>query len=557
MSFDLMGQFLEKAATINPMAVYGIWRERPVGIYEFFTSKDYLGENPYPGIQTELLLAAEQIICKHDGGTVVEEFAMKNEMAALLGKGAGKDFLASGIIAYLCYRLCCMADPQKFYNFGQDENIDIVNVALNAYQAKYVFFKKLKARLRNCKWFVEVQENPSEMSGAMPNYFQVTQNQIRFCNSVTAHSTHSEAESFEGFNPLAVIFDELGGFETINAENCIDIFTSSAATRFNDGYFFMYISYPRHANDYMMKKYKESLDPTSNVWGIKGKSWEVNPSIKREHLQKMYDTNPEKARTMYECDPPENISGLYQFPEKIDEVVRPSSLQIVSEPKYISRVVNTGKQMDFVGLTVFGLDQLDPAYKYYLGGDAGVEDDSYTICLMRGVPTLVQENVDGELVEKFVNKPVEELLLQWKPDKRERYSVDLLNVADILEQICRMVHVKKALFDKFNSAECVQRLQTYGVEAEDKNFSNPFQYNIHSSLKGLVYTGFVELLDNFVANDELKHLKTINGNKITHEKPYGKDLSDARASAAWLCVNDEVEDLSNYSMPLITGAIRG
>ena len=36
-------------------------------------------------------------------------------------------------------------------------------------------------------------------------------------------------------------------------------------------------------------------------------------------------------------------------------------------------------------------------------------------------------------------------------------------------------HVKKAMFDKFNSADVVQRLMSYGVEAEDKNFSNPFQ----------------------------------------------------------------------------------
>ena len=134
---------------------------------------------------------------------------------------------------------------------------------------------------------------------------------------------------------------------------------------------------------------------------------------------------------------------------------------------------------------------------------------------------------------------MEDLLLEWQLFKKDRLPVDLLNVADVLEQICQQVHVKKAMFDKFNSAEVVQRLMTYGVKAEDKNFSNPFQVQIYKSLKGLVYTGNISLLDHEIyndigenklnANEELKAIKLLNENKIEHDRDKSKDFSDARA----------------------------
>jgi hypothetical protein len=80
----------------------------------------------------------------------------------MLGKGSGKDFLISGFMAYMAYLLCCLYDPHKFFSFGQDEPIDLINVATNANQANAVFFKKLKARLRNCGWFKEVRHRQPE-----------------------------------------------------------------------------------------------------------------------------------------------------------------------------------------------------------------------------------------------------------------------------------------------------------------------------------------------------------------------------------------------------------
>lgn len=564
---NLFSEFIQLAQ--DKLNENSTWREQPVDLLTFFTSPDFLNEKPYPGKQTEVLETVNSILqykIMENEEACPENLREVTELAIMLGKGSGKDFLASGILLYVCYLVLCLNDPHSYFGFGQDEPIDFINVAINAYQANNVFFKKLKARIINCKWFRRVNYNPAETDNAAPNEFQLTKNQIRFYKNITAHSAHSEADSFEGFNPLIVIFDEIGGYEYENAERAYSTLRSSAVSRYNDKILLIFISFPRSSEDFMVKKYNESFDDPQ-VYGILGKSWEVNPSIKRENLQKDYDRNPEEAALKYECIPPKYSQGLFQFPEKIDEVItigkKAQCQGLVVTDKIVTRTLNNGEQRHFIGLELYNL-LLNPSYVYYLGGDGGVSTDSYIICLMHAEPVLIETVENGEVLHKWINKPVEDLILEWRPSKKDRLPVDLLNVADILEMICMQVHVKKALFDKFNSADVVQRLMMFGVDAEDKNFSNPFQVQIYQNLKGLIYTGNIELLDHTVddiydekrlnANEELKAIKLINGNKIDHDKDKSKDFSDARAAAAWICSTDEPQQTEHYAMPVIMGA---
>lgn len=558
----LLNDFIDQAET--KLEVKGDWREQPVDLLTFFKDKAFLGEKPFEGKQTEMLKTVNEILwwkMTRDPNKCRTSLRHVTEFLCLFGKGSGKDFLASGILAYVCYLLCCLNNPQKFFSFGQDEPIDLVNMAINAYQANNVFFKKLKARLTNCKWFKKVNHAPTA-----PNEFQLTKNQIRFYHNITAHSAHSEAGSFEGFSPLIVIFDEIAGFKYQDAEDAYNTLRSSAVSRFNDRFLLIMISYPRSEDDFLMRKYEKAVKTKDKeIYTMMGTTWEVNPKVKRSSLQKDYDTDPEGARTKYECLPPKHREGLFRFPEKIDNVVVKGKFSqcsnLVIHETITTRTLSSGEQRHFIGLEIHNLN-LDPSFTYYLGGDGGVETDSYVLSLFHAEPVLVQRSENGELIEVFVNKPVEDLLLQWKPSKKERLPVDLMNVAEVIELICSQVHVKKALFDKFNSADIVQKLLSLGVEAEDKNFSNPFQLQIYTNLKSLIYTEQIELLDHQVeegglnANDELKAIKLVNGNKIDHDRDKSKDFSDARAAAVWICSTDDPEILDHYSMPAIFGATR-
>lgn len=564
---DLLEEFISIAE--SKIDAGGVWKEEPVDFMTFFTSPNFLGEKPYPGKQTELIKIVDSIVQYKIIGN--ENACPKNlrrvtELCTLFGKGSGKDFLASSILAYMCYVVLCLNDPHGYFGFGKDTPIDLINMAINAYQANNVFFSEFKAKLSNCKWFKRVNYNPSQTRNATHRDFQLTKNQVRFYKNITAHSAHSEADSYEGFNPLVVIFDEIDGFDPIAAESAYTTLRSSAVTRFGEKVLLIFISFPRSSDGFMMNKFKEAKT-NPQVYAIKGKSWEVNPTITRESLQMEYDRDPERAKMLYECEPPLYSQGLFQFPEKIDEVImlgkKAQNNSLIVQETISTRTLSNGEERHFIGLELHNL-VLDPSYTYYIGGDGGVKSDSYVICLMHAEPTLIEIVENGEKIQKWVNKPVEDLLLEWQPSKKDRLPVDLLNVADVLEQICQQVHVKKAMFDKFNSAEVVQRLMSYGVEAEDKNFSNPFQVQIYQNLKGLIYTGNIALLDHEIdngmdenrlnANEELKAIKLLNGNKIDHDRDKSKDFSDARAAAAWICSMDDPEQTEHFAIPLIFGA---
>lgn len=232
---SLFDDVINLAETVNESR--GLWREQPVGLVEFF--EKYLGEKPFEGKQTELLQIVEKILAKDD---LPEGDPLKlvTEVAALWGKGSGKDFIISGIVAYIPYRLNCMNDPQGYFGFGKGEPIDIINLAKNAKQAENVFFTKLKARLASCKWFKKVDRVPMTY-----NEYQEKKDTIVFYNNIRAFSGHSEAGSFEGFNPLVGIFDEVGDFEYELAEFAYDTIRSSAMSRYGKRALLMFISFPR------------------------------------------------------------------------------------------------------------------------------------------------------------------------------------------------------------------------------------------------------------------------------------------------------------------------
>ena len=549
---DLFEEFLGYAETEN--SSMGIWREKPMSLVEFF--KYQLGETPFPGRQTELLQMVDSIIQKDD---LPEDDKMKQvtEIVALWGKGSGKDFIISGIVAYIPYRLNCMNDPQGYYGFGKGEPIDIINLAKNAKQAENVFFTKLKARLKSCDWFKKVDRRPIAY-----NEYQEKKDTIVFYNEVRAFSGHSEAAAFEGFNPMVGIFDEVGDFDYELAEFCYETIRSSATSRFGNKALMLFISFPRSAEDFMMYKYGQGVDDEEKeVIASRGASWEVNTNIKREHLEMDYKKNPERAKMRYECIPPKQRGGFFQYPERIDDCVKigkesPATLEEIT----LTSELGDGQERHFVGYDIDLFKrtlELDQSKTYYLGLDGGIDSDSYTMSLFHA-ETFYEEVLEGgEAVEKPRNKPIEDMLIKWTPDTVHKVPVSVQNTIDMVEAICERVHVKKALMDKFNSGAMVQKLLELGVEAEDKVFSNPFQLSIYTQFKNLAYTGQLELLDEETANDNMKHILLVNGTKIDHEKDREKDTCDARTASIHLCATDDPEEIENFSMPSIAGAVRG
>jgi hypothetical protein len=211
--------------------------EKPVDAKTFVESPDYLGQPTLSDIQYDIVEAMSQIYRKEDleelygsveGAKYFNKYT-KNEIILQLGKGSGKDFVSTVACAYTVYKLLCLKDPAIYYGKPAGDAIDIINVAINAQQAKNVFFKGFKSKIERSPWFA--------------GKYNAKADSIDFDKSVTVYSGHSERESHEGLNLFMAVLDEISGFASEvgtgneqgkTAENIYKAFRGTVDSRFPD-----------------------------------------------------------------------------------------------------------------------------------------------------------------------------------------------------------------------------------------------------------------------------------------------------------------------------------
>jgi hypothetical protein len=123
----------------------------------------------------------------------------------------------------------CLKDPARYYGKPPDDAIDLINIAINAEQAKNVFFDNFVRKIKNSPWFA--------------GKYDPKVNSVAFNKSITLYSGHSERESHEGLNLFLAILDEISGFasqgsagneQAKTAENIYRAFRGSVDSRFPD-----------------------------------------------------------------------------------------------------------------------------------------------------------------------------------------------------------------------------------------------------------------------------------------------------------------------------------
>src|SRR6478609_6855463 len=261
-----------------------LWEERPVLIEEFVESKKYLGLSfPLGDLQYEAVSAMTQIL-RYE--TLVDLYGPKEaerryketnfEIILMLGKGAGKDYCSTVACAYIVYILLCMKDPAAYYGKDTGDAIDIINIAINANQAKNVFFKGFLNKIVKSQWFIG-------------RYKEKTY-QIDFDKGVTVYSGHSEREGYEGYNTLAVFLDEISGFALESAsgnENAktagaiYKMYKASVRSRFSEFGKLISLSFPRFADDFISSLYKEAVVDKIEV--PKSETVRINPDLPWGH----------------------------------------------------------------------------------------------------------------------------------------------------------------------------------------------------------------------------------------------------------------------------------
>jgi hypothetical protein len=524
------------------------FEEQPVDAKTFVESSEYLGQPPLSSIQYDIVEAMSQIYKKEDlqelygpveGARYYDKYT-KNEIILQLGKGSGKDFTSTVACAYIVYKLLCLKDPARYFGKPSGDAIDLINVAINAQQAKNVFFKGFKSKIERSPWFA--------------GKYNAKADSIEFDKSITVYSGHSERESHEGLNLLLAVLDEISGFASEvgtgneqgkTAENIYKAFRGSVDSRFPDLGKVVLLSFPRYQGDFISKRYEDVImekeviekkhtfimnedlphDDVSNqfeiIWeedsiisykvpkilALKRPTWEVNPTRKIDDFKLAFYTDLGDAMMRFACVPTFASDAFFKQKEKLE------------------KCMNTRNPLD----SFRRFDETfkaDPEKIYYIHADLAQKHDKCAVAIAHVDKWVnIQVIKDYEQVAPIV---VVDAVAWWEP--RAEGPVNLSEVKQWIINLRREgFNIGMVSFDRWQSFDIQNELQAVGIRTETVSVAKKH----YEDLAMMIYEERVAIPMIPILLEEMSELKIMKGNRVDHPRKKSKDLADAVCGAVF------------------------
>jgi hypothetical protein len=522
--------------------------ETPVDVKTFVQSPEYLGQPILSDIQYEIVEAMSQIYRKEDLIDLMGEQKgvnhfnkyTKNELILQLGKGSGKDFISTVACAYVVYKLLCLKDPAVYFGKPPGDAIDIINVAVNAQQAKNVFFKGFKTKVEKSPWFAG-KYNPKADS-------------VEFDKGITVYSGHSERESHEGLNLLMAVLDEISGFATEvgtgneqgkTADNIYKAFRGTVDSRFPDLGKVVLLSFPRYQGDFISQRYeaviaeKETVERTHTfimneelphddpgnqfeiswdedtilqykiprVFAFKRPTWEVNPTRKIEDFKLAFYTDLGDAMMRFACMPTYSSDAFFKQKDKLE------------------KCMNSRNPLD----SFRRFDETfkpDPDKVYYIHADLAQKHDKCAVAIAHVDKWVsIQVIKDYEQVAPIV---VVDAVAWWEP--RAEGPVNLSEVKQWIMNLRRQgFNLGMVSFDRWQSFDIQNELQAVGIRTETVSVAKKH----YEDLAMMIYEERVAIPMIPLLLEEMSELKIMKGNRVDHPRKKSKDLADAVCGAVF------------------------
>lgn len=491
------------------------------------------------------------------------------EVIAVLGKGSGKDYISEIACLYVVYKLLCLKDPAKYFGKPPGDSFDIINVAINADQARNVFFKGLSRMVRNSPWFA--------------GKFTPRQRDIAFDKNITIYSGHSEAEAFEGYNLFMCVLDEIAGFEHYSGEGdedkspaqaIYDMYSASITSRFGNVGKLVLLSFPRAKGDFITTRYEDvvaevnkipkshtfvinpelSPDAPGNsfdiewtedhivsyrkggVWALRRTSWDVNPTKDIDMYMQEFLSEPSKALGKFAAEPQDSVGGLFSDHESIDEFS------------------NFGNGVDETGAFYESFRPKEDT-KYYIHVDLARKHDRCVVSMAHVAGWRTSSmGIQGET--ELVPVVKVDMIRYWTPDRDNQ--VNFIEVRDFIVDIHRRgFNIGRVTFDKWESSDMINFFNRMGIKSE--TLSVGLQHYL--DLKIIIAERRGEAPLNEILRRELKQLYiTKNGKSVDHPKTSvgSKDISDSVTGAIYGATtltpkkkaqNIDVRNIDDYRHP--------
>jgi len=520
--------------------------EIPVDAKTFVESADYLGQPQLSLIQYEIVEAMSQIYRKEElqeifgsvAGSHYFDKYTKNEIILQLGKGSGKDFVSTVACAYIVYKLLCLKDPARYYGKPSGDAIDIINVAINAQQAKNVFFKGFKSKIERSPWFA--------------GKYNAKADSIEFDKSITVYSGHSERESHEGLNLLLAVLDEISGFASEvgtgneqgkTAENIYKAFRGSVDSRFPDLGKVVLLSFPRYQGDFISKRYEDVIaeketiekkhlfimnedlphdDPNNQfeiswdedtilsykvpkVLALKKTTWDVNPTRKIDDFKLAFYTDLGDAMMRFACTPTFASDAFFKDKAKLEKVMT------------LRNPVDNFRRFD-------ESFKPDPEKIYYIHADLAQKHDKCAVAIAH-----VDKWVSIQVINNYEQVApivVVDAVAWWEP--KVEGPVNLSEVKQWIQNLRRLgFDIGMVSFDRWQSFDIQNELKQVGMKTDTVSVAKKH----YEDMAMLVYEERLAMPAIDLLFDELTQLKIMKNDRVDHPRKKSKDLADAVCGA--------------------------
>jgi hypothetical protein len=531
--------------------------ERPVDAKTFVEGEAYLGQPPLSQVQYDIVEAMSQIYRLEDvidllGDTEGRRYYnkyTKNEIILQLGKGSGKDFTSTVACAYIVYKLLCLKDPARYFGKPSGDAIDIINVAINAQQAKNVFFKGFKTKIERSPWFA--------------GKFYAKADSVEFDHSITVYSGHSERESHEGLNLILAVLDEISGFASEvatgndqgkTADNIYKAFRASVDSRFPDLGKVALLSFPRYPGDFISQRYDAVIaekdvvtrqhrfvmnpelpeDQEGNyldieweedtvvsykypgMFALKRPTWVVNPTRQIDDFKLAFFTDMGDAMQRFACVPTFSSDRFFRQEDKIR-----SAMSIRNPLDQYRRFDESFKP--------------DPDKTYFVHADLAQKHDKCAVAIAH-VDKWVNVQI-GRDYQQVMPIVVVDAVAWWEP--KVEGPVNLSEVKQWIQNLRRLgFNLGMVSFDRWQSFDIQNELKQVGIRTETVSVAKKH----YEDMAMLVYEDRLAMPSIDLLFEELIELKIVKQNRVDHPRKSSKDLADAVCGAIFGAISHTSKD---------------
>lgn len=542
------------------------FERRPATIREFLR---YPYLDIIDRVRPGLVEALEDIFGKEVNSERIADF----ERALLTGAvGIGKTTFASIALPYMAHWVLCLKDPQSFYNLLPGSRIAFMQMSTSRVHARDVIFSDIKARINNSRWFAENFPYDDKFT-----------NQLRFPKDIWILPGDSGETTFEGYNILAGILDEMDSHRQTKEKDYADqgftTIESRIASRFVDNTdpereghkgLLICIGQMKKSHGFAARKYKEMLaddrakvvrmtiwdsfgwDKYQNEDGTRRSFWY---DIRRKQIvsagvaalvananiievprafMRQFENHPEKALRDLAGIPPQSEDSFISLADRVDECREKWILRHGDE----SPIGDSPTQVKFAKW--FRCEN-DPRRRA-VHVDVATSGDGDALGMAMGhVESIVE--IDDE------RKPyiVFDCLIRIKA--RSGTEILLADVRRLIYELRddRGFRIKSVSLDGFQSTDTLQQLRKKRIEADylsvDRT-SLPYE-----DLREAIYERRIEFPPYLtyqvqgaterieIAVQELLTLQ-YDGRKVDHPKGGSKDVADAMAGVVYKLMGD-------------------